>query len=342
MQVSELQTVCEVSCDQLKCLKWSSTPPTVRYGLLSVSWMRETSNQLPFIVTFVRCMVMMPLVMEWSGDVLGSFNESRVSVHDEQRTGRPSLINDDLARAVDEKIHEDRFTISSLSLDFPQLSRNVLYKIVTDRLRYRKLCSRWVPKSSPMNTKPNELPVHSDSSQGTVTISWQVTRLGCLTGHLHRSSSPGNGGTLHRWGKRNSSKPCQHARSCALFLGQKESYSSNSCLWVKPLIEKPINVAQFRTRDVGCWPTELCCCMTTLGLTQLVIPKISSRNKQIDHPLYNANLAPSDFHLCTSRRSSVANVLMATMKWKQQCGSRSHRRRRILQWGDRKTYAPTR
>ncbi|KAJ4441063.1 hypothetical protein ANN_10913 [Periplaneta americana] len=77
------------------------------------------------------------------------FNEGRVSVHDEQRTGRPSLINDDLMHAVDEKIHEDedrRFTISSLSMNLPQMSWSVLYKIVTDRLRYRKLCSRWVPK----------------------------------------------------------------------------------------------------------------------------------------------------------------------------------------------------
>ena len=61
------------------------------------------------------------------------FNEGHVSVHDKQHTGRPSLINDDFVHAVDEKICEDRrFTISSLSLDFPQLSQGVLYKIVTD------------------------------------------------------------------------------------------------------------------------------------------------------------------------------------------------------------------
>ncbi|KAJ4427609.1 hypothetical protein ANN_25257 [Periplaneta americana] len=53
------------------------------------------------------------------------FNEGRISVHDEQHTGRPSLINDDLVRAVDEKIHENRrFTISSLSLNFPQMLRS--------------------------------------------------------------------------------------------------------------------------------------------------------------------------------------------------------------------------
>ncbi|KAJ4431343.1 hypothetical protein ANN_19940 [Periplaneta americana] len=38
------------------------------------------------------------------------FNEGRVSVHDEQHIGQPSLINDDLVRAVDEKIDEDRST----------------------------------------------------------------------------------------------------------------------------------------------------------------------------------------------------------------------------------------
>ncbi|KAJ4447187.1 hypothetical protein ANN_09188 [Periplaneta americana] len=53
------------------------------------------------------------------------FNEGRISVHDEQHTGRPSLINDDLVRVVDEKIHEDRrFIISSLSLNFPQMLRS--------------------------------------------------------------------------------------------------------------------------------------------------------------------------------------------------------------------------
>ncbi|KAJ4444846.1 cGMP-dependent protein kinase, isozyme 1 [Periplaneta americana] len=36
------------------------------------------------------------------------FNEGHVSVHDEQRTSQPSLINDDLVRAVGEKIYEDR------------------------------------------------------------------------------------------------------------------------------------------------------------------------------------------------------------------------------------------
>ena len=45
------------------------------------------------------------------------FNEGREKVHDEARSGRPSLVNDDLVRKVNERVRDDRrFTISDLSL----------------------------------------------------------------------------------------------------------------------------------------------------------------------------------------------------------------------------------
>jgi len=48
------------------------------------------------------------------------FNEGRENVHDEARSGRPSLMNDDLVRKVNERVRDDRrFTISDLSLHFP-------------------------------------------------------------------------------------------------------------------------------------------------------------------------------------------------------------------------------
>ncbi|KFM64801.1 Histone-lysine N-methyltransferase SETMAR, partial [Stegodyphus mimosarum] len=75
------------------------------------------------------------------------FNASRTNVHAEARSGRPSVVTDDLVRKVDEAIHENRrFTMTTLSEAFPQISRAVLFEIVSDRLNYRKLCSRWVPK----------------------------------------------------------------------------------------------------------------------------------------------------------------------------------------------------
>jgi len=54
------------------------------------------------------------------------FNEGRQNVHDEARKGRPSLMNDDLVRKVNERVRDDgRFTISDLSLHFPHISRTL-------------------------------------------------------------------------------------------------------------------------------------------------------------------------------------------------------------------------
>jgi len=60
------------------------------------------------------------------------FDEGRENVQDEARRGRPSLVNDDLVRKVNERVRDDRrFTISDLSLYFPQISRTLLYDIVS-------------------------------------------------------------------------------------------------------------------------------------------------------------------------------------------------------------------
>ncbi|GBO05538.1 hypothetical protein AVEN_64988-1 [Araneus ventricosus] len=61
--------------------------------------------------------------------------------------GRPSVVNDGLVAKVNEIIRENRwFTIRMLCDEFPQISKTVLHEIVTNRLNYHKLCSRWVPK----------------------------------------------------------------------------------------------------------------------------------------------------------------------------------------------------
>jgi hypothetical protein len=74
-------------------------------------------------------------------------NEGRKNVHDDPRSGRPSVVNEDLVRAVVEKIKENRrFTISSLSLYVPEISWSPLHKIVSDILRFQKLCSHWLLK----------------------------------------------------------------------------------------------------------------------------------------------------------------------------------------------------
>ena len=75
------------------------------------------------------------------------FNEGRESLHDEARSGRRSLVNDDLVRKFNERVRDDRhFTIFDLSLHFPQISRTLLYDIVSSHLGYQKVYARWVPK----------------------------------------------------------------------------------------------------------------------------------------------------------------------------------------------------
>jgi len=60
------------------------------------------------------------------------FNERCKNVHDDPWSGRPSVVNEDLVRAVEEKTRENRqFTITPLSLHFPQISRSLLHKIVS-------------------------------------------------------------------------------------------------------------------------------------------------------------------------------------------------------------------
>jgi len=67
------------------------------------------------------------------------FNEGRQNVHDEARSGRQSSVNDDLVRKVNERVRDDRrFTISDLSLHFPQISRAPLYDTVSSHLCYRR------------------------------------------------------------------------------------------------------------------------------------------------------------------------------------------------------------
>jgi len=56
----------------------------------------------------------------------------RENVHDGVWSGRPSSVNDVLVRKVNERVRDDRrFTISDLSLHFPQISSTLLYDIVS-------------------------------------------------------------------------------------------------------------------------------------------------------------------------------------------------------------------
>ena len=85
----------------------------------------NTRNVLPSEIHHQICQVYGDNVMS-DGMVrkwVQMFDEGRENVYDEARSGRPSLVNDDLVRKVNERVRDDRrFNISDLSLHFPQIS----------------------------------------------------------------------------------------------------------------------------------------------------------------------------------------------------------------------------
>jgi len=67
------------------------------------------------------------------------FHEGRENVHDEARSGRPSLVNNDLVRKAKERVRDyRRCAISDLSLHFLQISRTIFYDIVSSHLGRRR------------------------------------------------------------------------------------------------------------------------------------------------------------------------------------------------------------
>jgi len=75
------------------------------------------------------------------------FSEGRTDVNDEQRSGRPSFISDDLLQEIEGEFRANRHvTIRELQHIIPEVSKTTIHEAVTEKLGHRKLCARWVPK----------------------------------------------------------------------------------------------------------------------------------------------------------------------------------------------------
>ncbi len=85
------------------------------------------------------------------------FKSGRTNVHNEERSGKLSLVSDDLPNQVNEKLQQNhRFTILELSDHFPEISRNLLHEIGTEKLGY-KFCACWIPKLLTDNHKTKRM-----------------------------------------------------------------------------------------------------------------------------------------------------------------------------------------
>jgi len=80
------------------------------------------------------------------------FSEGRTDVHDEQWSGeqnggRPGLVSDDLLQEIEVEIRANRrVTIRELHQFLSAVSMATIHEAVTEKLGYRKLYIRWVPK----------------------------------------------------------------------------------------------------------------------------------------------------------------------------------------------------
>ena len=71
------------------------------------------------------------------------FKNGRTDVHEAGRSGRPSGITDALKQKVNRIIRENRhFTISEVYEQCLEVSRTVVYEIVTEHLHYCKIARR--------------------------------------------------------------------------------------------------------------------------------------------------------------------------------------------------------
>jgi len=76
------------------------------------------------------------------------FESGRDNVHDNKRSGRPSVVTPNLVQQIEAKIRENRrFTITDLAEFFPNVSGKTVHRIVTENLHFRRLCARWDPKN---------------------------------------------------------------------------------------------------------------------------------------------------------------------------------------------------
>jgi len=77
------------------------------------------------------------------------FTNGRTDVHGAERSGQPSVITDALKQKVNRIIRENQhFTISEVYEQCPEVSRSLVYEIVTKHLQYRKICARWARRPS--------------------------------------------------------------------------------------------------------------------------------------------------------------------------------------------------
>jgi len=74
------------------------------------------------------------------------FTAGRTEIHDEERSGRPSISDETVAKVEQIMRQDRRITLDDLCILVPEVSRSTIGRTLTEKLEYRKVCARWVPR----------------------------------------------------------------------------------------------------------------------------------------------------------------------------------------------------
>uniref|UniRef100_A0A8D8SXY6 Transposase n=1 Tax=Cacopsylla melanoneura TaxID=428564 RepID=A0A8D8SXY6_9HEMI len=74
------------------------------------------------------------------------FAEGRKNVHDEAGRGRPSVSDETVTKVEELLLADRRITVREIAQLIGDVSKTTVDKILTDILKYHKVCARWVPR----------------------------------------------------------------------------------------------------------------------------------------------------------------------------------------------------
>ena len=114
-------------------------------GTIRFLWAKRlncTDIHREILVVYGPHAISRPAIVKWCQ----LFDQGRTDLGDEHREGRPST-TDNNVQAIEEMIRNNhRVTIADVAEKL-RMSIGSAHAIVRDRLQYRKLCARWVPRS---------------------------------------------------------------------------------------------------------------------------------------------------------------------------------------------------
>lgn len=128
------------------------------------------------------------------------FKDGRTDILDEQGSGRPSVSDKTIVKVEEATLKDQSITVQELCELIPDVSKTCINKILTDHLRYTKVCARWVPrmlmedhKRQCIEAAREFFPPTKPRARNFRTLLSMGTRSGCITPPQKRNNNPVSG-----------------------------------------------------------------------------------------------------------------------------------------------------